>query len=104
MHQEIAKTIQQKKRELADKQVPASDDMFFKSMFGVFYKSYSMMINSDSDARFLRRVFENSKMLSDLNKQLLYFNMPLETILKERHLPVQLFPPPNSEEKLPSIT
>lgn len=104
MHQEIAKTIQQKKRELADKQVPTSDEMFFKSMFGVFYKSYSMMINSDSDARFLRRVFENSKMLSDLNKQLLYFNMPLETILKERHLPVQLFPPPNSEEKLPSIT
>ena len=73
-------------------------------MFGVFYKSYSMMINSDSDTQLLRWVFKNSKMLSDLNKQLLYFNMQLETILKERDLPVQLFPLPNSEEKLPSIT
>jgi uncharacterized protein (DUF2225 family) len=73
-------------------------------MFGAFYKSYSTMINSDSDAQLLRRVLKNSKMLSDLNEQLLYFNMQLETILRERDLPVQLFPPPNSEEKLHRIT
>jgi hypothetical protein len=72
-------------------------------MFGVFYKNYSMMINYDSDSRFIRRIFENSKLLSDLNKSLLYFNLPMETILKERHIPVQLFPPPNSDEKLPHI-
>jgi|LauGreDrversion4_2_1035121.scaffolds.fasta_scaffold1619440_1 hypothetical protein len=60
MHQEIAKTIQLKKRELAEKQLPVTDDLFFKSMFGVFYKNYSMMIYNDSDSRFLRRIFEKS--------------------------------------------
>jgi hypothetical protein len=57
-------------------------------MVGVFYKNYSMMINYDSDARFLGKIFEKSKLLSDLNKSLLYFNLPLETILKDRNLPV----------------
>lgn len=59
------------------------------------------MINSDSDTRLLSKLFTNSKILSDLNKSLLYFNMPFDTILKENHIPVQLFPPPNSDLKLP---
>ena len=96
MHNEIGKSIQQKKR--------GGESDLFKSMFGVFYKNYSLMINSDSDARLLSKLFTNSKILSDLNKSLLYFNMPSDTSLKENHIPVQLFPPPNSDLKLPSIS
>ena len=73
-------------------------------MFGVFYRNYSLAVNSESDSRFLAKIFEHSKVLSDLNKSLLYFNLPFESILKDRHLPTQLFPPPNSDMKLPMIS
>jgi len=62
------------------------------------------MINSERDSRFLEKLFEKSKILTDLNKSLLYFNLPNETILRERHIPTLLFPPANSEVKLPLIS
>ena len=62
--------------------------MFFKSMYGVFYRNYQLLIASDSDSRFLGKIFEKSKILSDLNKSLLYFNMPYDTVLKDKILPV----------------
>jgi len=51
----------------------------------------------------LGKVFEKSKILSDINKSLLYFNMPYDTILKDRTLPVLLFPPANSDQRLPML-
>lgn len=71
--------------------------MFFKSMFGVFYRNYQLVVSSDNEARFITKLFEKSKVLTDLNKSLLYFNLPYESILKERNVPIQLFPPPGSE-------
>lgn len=81
LHTEIGKSIQQKKH------ASGGDTTFFKSMFGVFYKNYSLLVNSDSDAKLLPKLFTSSKILSELNKSILYFNMPYETILKERHIP-----------------
>ena len=84
LHVEIGKTIQQRK---VAENGNLRDDSFFKSMLGVFYKNYSVLINSDSDSKLLPRLFSGSKILSDLNKNILYLNLPYETILKERHLP-----------------
>ena len=55
-----------------------TEEVFYKSMFGVFYRNYQLMISSEKDTKFLSRIFENSKILSDLNKSLLYFNLPID--------------------------
>ncbi|CDW76335.1 b-box zinc finger family protein [Stylonychia lemnae] len=81
----------------------ADNSIIQKSIFGVFHKFYPQMINQDLDSRFLSRVFRGSNILSDINKSLLYFNLPYDPILKDRHQPQQLFPPLNSDEKLPQI-
>eukprot|EP00347_Sterkiella_histriomuscorum_P018935 403343594 len=75
-----------------------------KSIFGVFQKQYPQLISSDSQSRFISKLFKGSQILSDINKSLIYFNLPFDPILKDKHLPVQLFPPPNSDVKLPQIS
>ena len=69
-----------------------SEDIFYKSMFGVFYRNYQLVVRSEKDSKLLSRLFNQSSILSDLNRSLLYFNLPIESILKERHVPVMLYP------------
>lgn len=56
----------------------------FKSIFGTFYKQYN---SGEFDSKFLSRLFKQSKILSDINKSILYFNMPFDTIVKEKRMP-----------------
>lgn len=86
MHLEIGKSIQIKKTMIG------SEDLFYKSIFGVFYRNYQLLIRSDKDSKLLSRLFTQSKILTDLNRSLLYFNLPIDTIVKERHVPVMLYP------------
>jgi hypothetical protein len=62
------------------------------------------MITSDSEARFVGKIFDKSTILSDINKSLLYFNLPFDSILKERHLPSLIFPQQNLDVKLPLVS
>ena len=61
--------------------------LLFKSIYGIFYKNYNIVTNSDSDSKFLSRVFKGSTLLSDPNKALLYFTLPQDPLLKDKHLP-----------------
>jgi hypothetical protein len=75
-------------------------------MMGIFYKNYSLLVTQESDARLLDKIFVGSKILSaDLNRSILYFNLPFETILKDRQTPKMLFPlSNNSDMRLPQIS
>lgn len=75
--------------------------LLYKSVFGMFYRNYEAF-GSDQDLKILSKIFKKSKILSDLQKCILYFNLPSDMILKEKHIPALLFPPKDSELKIPN--
>ncbi len=51
----------------------------------MFYKNYESF-GSDIEIRFLSKIFKGSKILSDLHKCILYYNLPHE-IISEMMMP-----------------
>jgi hypothetical protein len=68
--------------------------LLYRSIFGVFYKNY----NHEKDGKFLSKVFKRSKLLSPLNKLILYYNLPPDLIVHDKLIPMQIFPPKTSSE------
>ena len=60
------------------------------------------MINKEVDSKFLSKLFKGSNLLSDANTALLYFNLPIDPVLKDKQIPQMLFPV-NNEVKLPTV-
>jgi len=69
-------------------------DSIERSVFGVFsknYKLYKELPGKKDSMEIWKNFFINSKILNDVQRCLLYFNLPFNDIIKEEIKPILLF-------------
>ena len=98
MKQDISFKIEKALRAIEEKlEVPDNnivEESVQRSMFGIFarnFKQFKEQQPNDLDI-ILRKFFKSSYILDDVQRIILYFNLPYNPIIKEKIEPVRIYP------------
>ena len=69
-------------------------NVLLKSTYGIYHNNYEN-VGKQLGSKFHLKLFKGSRVLSDLNRIILYYNLPLEQIIMRQAIPRRLFPPPD---------
>lgn len=76
------------------------EESIMRSMFGIFARSYKIFCETQPNDIDLicRKAFKGSYILDDVQRVMLYYNLPYNPIIKEKVLPTRIFPVSNSPD------